>query len=83
MFHLPVRFLILHSIGDHIFGLLPLLASRLNGTGGTVEGLEDPRATLTSEEDVRLHHLGSDPQLTSFSTACRDLWADGHSGLHS
>lgn len=32
------------SLGDHIFGLLPLLASRLNGAGGTADGIDDPRA---------------------------------------
>ncbi|KAI0340780.1 Metallo-hydrolase/oxidoreductase [Trametopsis cervina] len=35
---------ITHTHGDHIFGLLPFLASRLNGSGGTVDGAEDPRA---------------------------------------
>ncbi|KAH8094896.1 Metallo-hydrolase/oxidoreductase [Cristinia sonorae] len=34
---------ITHTHGDHIFGLLPFLASRLNGAGGVAEGLEDPR----------------------------------------
>jgi ribonuclease Z len=41
--------------GDHIFGLLPLMASRLSGAGGIVEGSgsEDPRATVNSNQDVR------------------------------
>jgi len=30
-------------LGDHIFGICPLLASCLNGAGGTAEGTEDPR----------------------------------------
>jgi ribonuclease Z len=30
------------GIGDHIFGILPLLAGMLNGHGGTVDA-EDPR----------------------------------------
>ncbi|KAI0268334.1 Metallo-hydrolase/oxidoreductase [Gloeopeniophorella convolvens] len=35
---------ITHTHGDHIFGLLPLLASRLNGAGGMVDETSDPRA---------------------------------------
>jgi ribonuclease Z len=31
--------------GDHIFGLLPLLASRLNGAGGMIDEALDPRAS--------------------------------------
>lgn len=31
-------------LGDHIFGIAPLLASCLNGAGGTAEGYEDPRS---------------------------------------
>lgn len=27
--------------GDHIFGILPLLASRLNGSGGMVDDADD------------------------------------------
>jgi len=40
-------------LGDHIFGLLPLLASRLNGAGGTADGTEDPRAHIV-QGDVRM-----------------------------
>ncbi|KAI9507543.1 beta-lactamase-like protein [Russula earlei] len=36
---------ITHTHGDHIFGLLPLLASRLNGAGGMLDEALDPRAT--------------------------------------
>jgi hypothetical protein len=40
-------------IGDHIFGLLPLLASMLNGAGGTADGVEDPRIhTVQNSSDV-------------------------------
>jgi len=35
---------ITHTHGDHIFGLLPLMASIANGAGGMVEEVEDPRA---------------------------------------
>ena len=39
-------------LGDHIFGILPLLASRLNGAGGIVEG-EDSRAEEVIDQEVR------------------------------
>jgi hypothetical protein len=38
--------------GDHIFGLLALLASRLNGAGGTVDGVDDPRAHESKDQKV-------------------------------
>jgi ribonuclease Z len=38
--------------GDHIFGLLPLLASRLNGAGGTVDDVDDPRAHESKDQKV-------------------------------
>jgi len=41
-------------IGDHIFGLLPLMASRLNGAGGMVDGVEDPRAHTPQDDEVSL-----------------------------
>jgi hypothetical protein len=41
--------------GDHIFGLLPLLASRLNGAGGTAEGVDDPRRQLGGHLEVSLN----------------------------
>ena len=38
--------------GDHIFGLLPLLASRLNGAGGTADSVDDPRAHENNDQKV-------------------------------
>ena len=65
--------------GDHIFGLLPLLASRLNGAGGTVEGVEDPRiqdvADAQSVTEVCTQRLTSKmySYIYLFHTANRDI----------
>lgn len=40
--------------GDHIFGLLPLMASIANGAGGTIEDIEDPRAQSRGNVDVEV-----------------------------
>lgn len=45
-YHIALKCLTSLWLGDHIFGLLPLLASRLNGAGGTADGMEDPRAHI-------------------------------------
>ena len=38
--------------GDHIFGLMPLMASIANGAGGMVEDIEDPRAQSNVDVEV-------------------------------
>jgi hypothetical protein len=46
--------------GDHIFGLLPLLASRLNGAGGMVDETSDPRASRVLNSEVSHFSHGGD-----------------------
>ncbi|OCH88321.1 Metallo-hydrolase/oxidoreductase [Obba rivulosa] len=50
------------DVGDHIFGLLPVLAGRLNGAGGMADASEDPRLQLdardTQEEVLPLEIYG-------------------------
>ena len=36
--------MLLKTVGDHIFGLVPLLASRTNGAGGMVNEAEETRS---------------------------------------
>jgi hypothetical protein len=45
--------------GDHIFGLLPLLASRLNGAGGMIDGTLDPRTSGVLDSEVSTITLAS------------------------
>lgn len=44
----------LSFLGDHIFGLLPLMASCLNGAGGTIDGIEDPRVVANDVVDAEV-----------------------------
>jgi hypothetical protein len=57
-------------LGDHIFGLLPLLASRLNGAGGMVDEALDPRAS-GAPDDAEVSHAPDRtddvPQTTALS----------------
>lgn len=41
-------------VGDHIFGLLPLMASLLNGSGGMADGIEEPRLQVEFDKPVRI-----------------------------
>ncbi|KAJ4478289.1 Metallo-hydrolase/oxidoreductase [Lentinula aciculospora] len=41
---------ITHTHGDHIFGLIPLLAGCLNGAGGAADGVEDSRKSINMNE---------------------------------
>jgi hypothetical protein len=73
--------------GDHIFGLLPLMASCLNGAGGTVDWVEDPRLGTDDKDDneVGLFARRDVSNLIQLllSSATGDIWASWHTRLCS
>ena len=72
-----------HLAGDHIFGLLPLMASLLNGAGGTVDGIEDPRLQVELDKPVKCLFLYYALLVHKNSKGSRNLWSLRYTGLHS
>ena len=64
-------------VGDHIFGLIPLLAGCLNGMGGTSDGVDDPRIQVDTAQPVCASDISFVTGVyssESITTAPRDLW---------
>ena len=58
-----------HSAGDHIFGLLPVMAMRLNGAGGLVD-VEDPRSNAMISKDLPVSQALLSLVRTRLTVAC-------------
>ena len=55
-------------LGDHIFGLIPLLSSCLNGAGGIVDEADDPRAQVQADVNAQVRMLAPVSALFTFSS---------------
>lgn len=69
---------ITHTHGDHIFGLAPLMASALNGAGGTVGDGQDERVQAGEGTPVRLSDSENPRSTLTNGAAARDLRTAGY-----